>query len=66
MRELREIIDTWNMIEKFGISNWTTTDHGTVKISDEDFQKMLDGSTNKRYINNLLASNGRFCTHGYI
>lgn len=65
MKAMQNIIDTWNMIEKFGITEYTTTER-TIEISDEDFQKMLDGSLNKRYINNLLASKGRFCTHGYI
>jgi len=52
------------MIEKYGITEYTTTRH-TIEISDKDFQKMLDGSLNKKYINNLLASAGQFCTHGY-
>lgn len=63
MKELRNIIDTWNMIEKFHITEYTTTERA-ITISDKDFQKMLDGSLNKKYINNLLAGNGRFCTHG--
>ncbi len=65
MKELRNIIDTWNMIERYGIESWTTTDHDTVEISDTDYQRILDGSTNKNYIKNLLAGNGSFCTHGY-
>ncbi len=64
MASLRNIIDTWNMIEKYGITEHTATEH-TIEISDKDFQKMLDGSLNKKYINNLLASAGQFCTHGY-
>ncbi len=65
MKVMRNIIDTWNMIEKFGITEYTTT-NSTVEIRDRDFRKMLNGSLNKEYINNLLASNGRFCSHGYI
>lgn len=66
MKELRNIIDTWNMIEKFGIKSFESTDHDTVKVSNEDFQKMLDGSANKKYIKNLLTGDGRFCCHGYF
>jgi hypothetical protein len=65
MKAMRNIVDTWNMIEKFGITEYTTT-NSTIEISDEDFQKILNGSLNKKYINNLLASNGRFCSHEYI
>ena len=65
MKELRNIIDTWNMLEKFGIDEYTSTDD-SVEIKEEDFQRMLNGSKNKRYINNLLKKSGRFCTHGNI
>lgn len=65
MKAMRNIVDTWNMIEKFGITEYTTT-NSTIEISDENFQKILNGSLNKKYINNLLASNGRFCSHEYI
>lgn len=66
MKELRNIIDTWKMIEKFGVKNFEKTDRDTVKISNSDFQKILDGSANKRYVKNLLTDNGRLCCHGYI
>lgn len=65
MKAMRNIVDTWNMIEKFEITEYTTT-NSTIEISDEDFQKILNGSLNKKYVNNLLASNGRFCSHEYI
>ncbi|MCI9192359.1 MAG: hypothetical protein HFE92_03030 [Acutalibacter muris] len=64
MTTLRNIIDTWNMIEKYHITVCATTEHG-ITINDSDFQRMLVSSLNKRYVKNLLAKNGRFCTHGY-
>jgi hypothetical protein len=64
MKELNAITDTWRMIEKFGIAEWTNTDRKTILIKDEDFQKMLDGSVNKMYINNLLAGSGRLYGRG--
>ena len=65
MKELKNTIDTWNVIEKYDITDYTSTDH-IITISDDDFQKMLYGSKNKSYIKNLLASNGRFCSHENI
>ena len=57
MVALRNIIDTWNMIEKFGITNFVM-DAKKVEITEEDYKKMMDGAKNKKYIRNLLASNG--------
>lgn len=54
------------MIEDFGIEHYETTDRDTIKIRCTDFQKMLDGSINKAYVNNLLSSTGRFYSHEYI
>lgn len=64
MKELRNIIDTWNMIEKYSIVYYVTAED-LIMVSDGDFQRMLDGSANKQYVKNLLAGNGSFCTHGY-
>ena len=65
MKELHAIIDTWNMIDYAGITNWKQ-EGNKVMISDSDFQKMLDSVKNKKYVNNLLASHGIMSTHGYI
>ena len=62
--KLRNIIDSWNMIEKYNI-NYHINDEGLIEISDADFQRMLDRSKNTQYIKNLLADNGNFCAHGY-
>lgn len=50
--KLKYWTDVWNMIDKFGIEDWE--DHDTyISVSEESFQKMLDGSKNKAYIMNL-------------
>ena len=64
MLELRNISDTWNMIEKYSIVYYIN-DEDFIMVSEGDFQRMLDGSANKQYIKNLLACNGNLCTHGY-
>ena len=43
MVALRNIIDTWNMIEKFGITNFVM-DAKKVEITEEDYKKMMDAS----------------------
>lgn len=63
MKRLKDIIDTWNMLEKFNIENYNVV-NGAVEITDDDFQKMLDGCKNKKYINNLLAYTGRVYGRG--
>ena len=65
MKELKDIIDTWNMIEKYEINEYEY-ENGVVKISDNDYSKMLNGSRNKKYVENLQTSAGMLKTHGYL
>ena len=53
MKELRDIIDTWNMIQKFDIEDCEQIGNSII-ISDREYYRMLDGSVNKQYIINLL------------
>lgn len=48
---LKDIIDTWNMLEKYGIKDYEA-DHD-IAISKRDYEKMLNGTRNKSYIKNL-------------
>lgn len=50
--KLKYISDTWNMIDKYGIKDWE--DHDSyISVSKDSYEKMLNGSKNKRYIMNL-------------
>ena len=50
--KLKYISDTWNMIDKYGIEDWE--DHDSyISVSKDSYEKMLNGSKNKRYIMNL-------------
>lgn len=50
--KLKYISDTWNMIDKYGIDDWE--DHDSyISVSKDSYEKMLNGSKNKRYIMNL-------------
>ena len=62
---LSNIIDSWNMIDKFNL-DWTKDDeHDTILISEEDFDMMLSSVKNPRYIQNIKASHGRLVSHNY-
>lgn len=50
--KLKYWTDTWNMIQKFDIDDWEDHDD-YISVSKESFEKMLNGSKNKRYIMNL-------------
>lgn len=53
--KLKHTIDTWNMIEKYGIEDYEDHDR-YILVSEESYKKMLDGSKNKRYIMDLKLS----------
>lgn len=50
--ELREIIDTWNMMEKYDVPEYRVENHSII-ISQDDYNRMLEGAKNKQYIKNL-------------
>ena len=53
MTKLRNIIDTWNMVEKYGISY--KLENGVVIIPDAEYDRLLEAVKNKQYIINLKA-----------
>ena len=63
--KLKAIMDTWTIIEKFGIS-FEQTDDNTVEISDADYKKVWNAYKNKKYIENLTNLGRGLCTNGYI
>ena len=53
MKNMKNIIDTWNMIEKYAIKGWTEVDSRTIAVPDDEYQRLLDSVKNKRYIRNI-------------
>lgn len=51
--KLKDIIDTWNMIEKYDIQEFQITFNHSIIISQDDYNRMLEGAKNKQYIKNL-------------
>ena len=63
--KLKAIMDTWTVIEKFGV-DFKQLDDNTVEISDEDYRKIWESCGNKKYIENLTNLSRGLCTHGFI
>lgn len=53
---LKEISDSWNMIDKYNIDYDYKSGSNVIYISKADYQKMLNASKNKAYIKNLCKS----------
>ena len=65
MTALKNIIDTWNMIEKYGIEGYEVLDSVAVAIPDSEYERLLDSVKNKRYIQNLRRSSEWLTQRGY-
>lgn len=53
---LKEISDSWNMIDKYNIDYDYKSGSNVIYISKADYQKMLNASKNKAYIKNLCKN----------
>lgn len=53
MIEFRNIIDTWNMVEKYNIKGYVDKNAGTVLIPEDEFKRVLDSVKSKKYFLNL-------------
>jgi hypothetical protein len=65
MTALKNIIDTWNMIEKYGIEGYEVLDSMAVAVPDSEYERLLDSVKNKRYIQNLRRSSEWLTQYGY-
>lgn len=50
---MKNICDTWNMIEKYNIKGWIVTDTRTICIPDEEYERLMNSVVNKQYIRNI-------------
>lgn len=55
---LKNIIDTWNMIEKLNVIAYKEIDATTVLVAECEYNRMLNAAKNKEYIKNLRKENG--------
>ena len=65
MTALKNIIDTWSMIEKYGIEGYEVLDSMAVAVPDSEYERLLNSVKNKRYIQNLRRSSEWLAQRGY-
>nr|WP_300850604.1 hypothetical protein [uncultured Acetatifactor sp.] len=65
MTALKNIINTWNMIEKYGIEGYEVLDSMAVAVPDSEYERLLNSVKNKRYIQNLRRSSEWLAQRGY-
>ena len=53
MKRMRDIIDTWNIINKYNIKGWRQG-NGAIYIPKEEFDRVYEEILNKRYLINLI------------
>lgn len=57
MRAFRNIIDTWNMVEKYQVKGYVDVDYKTVLIPEAEYQRIIVDVKNRKYIKNLVRQN---------
>lgn len=55
---LKNIIDTWNIIEKLNVIAYKEIDATTVLVAECEYNRMLNATKNKEYVKNLRKENG--------
>ena len=50
MKQLRNIIDVWNMIEKFNLQGWVVKDSTVILLPVAEYERLLASVKNKNYI----------------
>lgn len=53
MRAMRNIIDTWNMIEKYNIKGYEVIDSCTILVPATEYERLMNSVKNKQYIKNI-------------
>lgn len=63
MVQLKNIIDTWNMVLKYKLdgAQVNASDPAVVLVPESEYQRLLDSVKNKQYIQNLQVSAGWLC-----
>ena len=54
MTRIKEICDSWRIIDQYNIEYKYEYGERFIEIKDEDFKMILDDMPNKKYIMNLL------------
>lgn len=52
MIKMRHIIDTWNVIDKYGIKGWVDVDYA-ILIPAAEYERLMADVKNQKYIRNI-------------
>lgn len=53
MKEMKNVVDTWNMIEKYSIKGYVVLDENTIIIPVNEYARLMNIVKNKKYIKNI-------------
>lgn len=54
MKQMKNIIDIWNMIEKYNLQGWIERDSMVVLLPASEYERLLASVKNQKYIRNLV------------
>lgn len=54
MKQMKNIIDTWNMIEKYDLQGWVVKDSMVILLPVCEYERLLASVKNQNYIRNLV------------
>lgn len=53
MKRMKEIIDTWRIIERYNVKGWKQ-ENGAIYIPEEEYDRVYEEILNKTYLRNLI------------
>lgn len=58
MKQMKNIIDTWNMIEKYDLQGCREKNSRVIEIPEVEYNRLMDSVINKQYIKNITYQGG--------
>lgn len=65
MTALRNIIDTYNVIEKHNIQGWEAVNSCIIIVPDDEYNRLYNEVVNKEYVRNLRTHSQFAREHRY-
>lgn len=53
MKAMKNILETWDIIEEFDIKDYVVEDDFTILIPTSEFERLMNSVTNQKYIRAL-------------
>lgn len=53
MKQMKNIIDTWDMIEKYDLQGCREKNSRVIEIPEVEYNRLMDSVINKQYIKNI-------------